>query len=75
MSVALQIELPDDLAKAVEGLSKRLRRSQDAFVRQIIEQYIEAIEDAIDNEEADRILADPDAEWVPWEQIKAELGL
>lgn len=37
------------------------------------ERLIDAIEDAEDRAAVD--LADKDGEWIPWEQVKADLGL
>ena len=34
---------------------------------------LEELEDRLDVAEAERILADPNTEWIPWEQAKAEL--
>jgi prevent-host-death family protein len=34
---------------------------------------LEELEDRLLVEEANRILADPDEEWMPWEQAEAEL--
>ena len=34
---------------------------------------LEELEDRLDIEEAERILADPDTKWIPWEQVEAEL--
>jgi hypothetical protein len=39
---------------------------------QLLERLIEEEEDRTDVEEAQRVLADPTEEEVPWEQIKAE---
>jgi len=33
---------------------------------------LEALEDRLDAEEIERVLADPTEEWVPWEQVRAE---
>ena len=34
---------------------------------------LEKLQDLLDIEGAERILADPDSEWIPWEEAKAEL--
>jgi len=34
---------------------------------------LEELEDRLDVEEAERILADPNTEWVPWEEVQAKL--
>jgi excisionase family DNA binding protein len=39
------------------------------------EMFTETMVDQALVEEAGRVLSDPDAEWVPWEQVKAERGL
>ncbi len=39
----------------------------------ILERLIDRIEDEIDREEAERILDDPDAEYIPWEEVKRGL--
>jgi excisionase family DNA binding protein len=39
------------------------------------EMFTEAMVDEALIEEAERVLSDPDTEWVPWEQVKAERGL
>ena len=39
----------------------------------LLERLIEAAEDQIDLEEATRTLNDPDAEYVPWKEIKRGL--
>ena len=38
-----------------------------------LEQLIERVEDSIDREEAERILSDPDAETLSWEEVKRGL--
>jgi len=39
------------------------------------EMFTEAMVDEALIEEAERVLPDPNTEWVPWEQVKAERGL
>ncbi|HEX5479597.1 MAG TPA: type II toxin-antitoxin system Phd/YefM family antitoxin [Dehalococcoidia bacterium] len=41
----------------------------------LLERLEDAAEDAIDQEEARRILADPTAERIPWEDVKHDHGL
>jgi prevent-host-death family protein len=41
----------------------------------LLERLIEEEEDRIDLAKAERILSDPEQEWIPWEQVKAEEGL
>jgi prevent-host-death family protein len=41
----------------------------------LLERLEEAAEDAIDLEEARKILADPTEERIPWEDVKRDLGL
>ena len=38
-----------------------------------LDQLVERVEDSIDREEADRILSDPDAESLSWEEVKRGL--
>jgi prevent-host-death family protein len=40
-----------------------------------LERLIEEEEDRIDLARAERVLSDPDQEWIPWEQVKVEEGL
>ena len=38
--------------------------------------FLEELEDRIDNEECDKILAETKPEdWIPWETVKKEIGL
>jgi len=39
----------------------------------LLERLIEAVEDRIDLEEANRVLADEDAEFVDWEEVARDL--
>ena len=41
----------------------------------LLERLIEEEEDRIDLARAERVLSDPNQEWIPWEQVKAEEGL
>jgi prevent-host-death family protein len=38
----------------------------------LLERLIEEEEDRIDLARAERVLSDPNQEWIPWEQVKAE---
>lgn len=75
MSVALKIELPEDLAENLTALVKASKSTPDAVVRKALERYIQSVEDQLDNEEADRVLADPNEEWAPLAEVKKDLGL
>lgn len=75
MSVALTIELPEHLAERLTALVKTSKTTLDVVVRTALERYIQAVEDQLDNEEADRVLSDPNEEWVPPSQVKKDLGL
>ncbi len=75
MSVALKIELPDELAADLAALVKLAKTTPDVLVRKALERYIEALNDQFDNEEADRVLADPDADWKSLSDVKKDLGL
>ncbi len=74
MSVALKIELPDELAAELATLVKSDKTTPDALVRKALERYIQSLEDKLDNEDADRVLADPTEEWAPLAQVKKDLG-
>jgi prevent-host-death family protein len=41
----------------------------------LLERLIEEEEDRIDLARAECVLSDPNQEWIPWEQVKAEEGL
>ena len=41
----------------------------------LLERLIEEEEDRIDLAKAERVLSDPNQEWIPWDQVKAEEGL
>jgi len=41
----------------------------------LLERLIQEEEDRIDLARAERVLSDPNQEWIPWEQVKAEEGL
>jgi predicted DNA-binding protein len=72
--VNISLDLPT-LAKLDES-ARRTGMSRSALVRYMIEDWSkEDEEDAALQLEAERRLADPDDETIPWEQAKAELGL
>lgn len=60
---------------AVEVISeiRKLPEDQRREVYRFVDEQIQALEDHLDNEAADRALAEP-GENIPWEEAKRRLG-
>ena len=66
------------MVSRVEFAKERIvveRRGKPAAALVLVEDLgaLEELEDRFDIEEAERILADPNTKWLPWEQVEAEL--
>ena len=72
----LTLRLSDELNERLDWLAQRSGRTKSHFVKKMIAQSIEDMEDQVLGELAIKeLLAGPpeDRETVPWEQVKAEL--
>ncbi len=72
MSIAYQIELPDDLASRLEVMAKDMGLSLDAVFTGAVTEQLEDYEDALG---ALRRRNDPDAEYVTTDELCKNLGL
>lgn len=70
--MAMTIELPEDLSQCLAQAAAEQGKPVAELVRHALEGWLT---DWADIQDARRVLNDPDTEWVPWEQAKAELGL
>ena len=75
-----RIDLSEEKRDLIEAAAARLGESVEAFIARGAEERaheaeLQAQEDAEDLADARRILADTSEPTVPWEQVKAELGL
>ncbi|MCE5240501.1 ribbon-helix-helix domain-containing protein [bacterium] len=70
--VAVNINLSVGLLQQIDQLAEALGTSRSALIRSAIEQVLE---DASDIAVADARMADPNDPVIPWEQVKAEMGL
>jgi predicted transcriptional regulator len=75
MSVALKIEISDELAATLAAVVKSAKTTPDALIHKALERYLQAIEDQLDNDEADRVLADPEADWETLAEVKKDFGI
>ena len=66
------VRLPDDLADRLGKLAKLTRRSKTSFIREALEQYLEAQEDL---EKTLARIRDPQAEWMDHDEVKRALDL
>jgi RHH-type rel operon transcriptional repressor/antitoxin RelB len=72
----LTLRLSDELNARLDWLAKRSGRTKSHFVKKMIAQSIEDMEDQVLGELAIKELlagSPEDRETVPWEQVKAEL--
>jgi len=72
----LTLRLSDELNERLDWLAKRSGRTKSHFVKKMIAQSIEDMEDQVLGELAIKELlagSPEDRETVPWEQVKAEL--
>jgi prevent-host-death family protein len=80
---ATQDEFATILNRVADGKERIVLRRDGEPVAAVIpvedpkrlERLIEEEEDRIDLARAERVLSDPDQEWIPWEQVKVEEGL
>lgn len=72
MSIAYQIELPDDLASRLEVMAKDMGLSLGAVFKGAVTEQLEDYEDAL---EALRRRNDSDAEYVTTDELCKNLGL
>ena len=75
MSVALKIEIPDELAADLAAVVRSAKTTPDVLVQVALERYLQALEDQLDNAEADQVLADPEADWKSLAEVKKDFGL
>jgi len=66
------VRLPKDLAARLDNLAKLTRRSKTSFIREALEQYLEAQEDL---EKSLARIRDPQAEWMDHDEVKRALDL
>ena len=66
------VRLPKDLAARLDKLAKLTRRSKTSFIREALEQYLEAQEDL---EKSLARIRDPQAEWMDHDEVKRALDL
>jgi len=66
------VRLPYDLADRLDKLAKLTRRSKTSFIREALEQYLEAQEDL---ESSLARIRDPQAEWMDHDEVKRALDL
>jgi predicted DNA-binding protein len=70
MTRVISIRLNEDLLKKIEIISRRLKRSKNWVVSEVLKNYLEEMYDV---EEAKRILLDKTDELIDHEQAKKEL--
>ena len=70
--VAVNINLSVGLLQQVDELAENLGTSRSALIRQSLEQ---TLEDAMDIAVSEARRQDPNDRLIPWEQVKAEMGL
>ena len=75
-----RIDLSEEKRARIEAAAARLGEPVEAFIARSAEEMaheaeLQAQEDAEDVADARRILADKSEPTIPWEQVKAELGL
>lgn len=70
--VAVNINLSVGLLQQIDDMAENLGTSRSALIRSAIEQILE---DASDIAVADARTADPNDVLIPWEHVKAEMGL
>ncbi len=66
------VRLPYDLANRLDKLAKLTQRSKTSFIREALEQYLEAQEDI---EKSLARIRDPQAEWMDHDEVKRALDL
>jgi predicted transcriptional regulator len=70
MTRVISVRLNEDVLKKVEIISRRLKRSKNWVIGEVLENYLEEMYDV---EEAKRILLDETDELIDHEQAKKEL--
>jgi len=70
MTRVISVRLNEDVLKKVEIISRRLKRSKNWVVSEVLKNYLEEMYDV---EEAKRILLDKTDELIDHEQAKKEL--
>jgi predicted transcriptional regulator len=70
MTKVISVRLNEDLLKKVEIISRRLKRSKNWVIGEVLKNYLEEMYDV---EEAKRILLDKTDELIDHEQAKKEL--
>ena len=70
--VAVNINLSVGLLQQIDELAENLGTSRSALIRQSLEQ---TLEDAMDIAVSEARRRDPNDRLIPWEQVKAEMGL
>lgn len=72
--IDVSISLPRASLDHIDTAAKEEGLSRSEFIRRMIQEWIEEDEeDRALARKAEAVLTDPDAEWIPWEQAKAEL--
>ncbi len=70
MEKVLSVRLNQDLVEEIEAVSKKLRRSKNWIVREVLQHYLEEMYDI---EESKRILLDKTDKLIDHEQAKKEI--
>ena len=72
----VSVSLPPDLTTMLEKVCSELDRGKSWVVQKALRRYLtEYLEDLEDLRDAELILADPNLETTPYEEIREELGL
>ena len=72
----LTFKAPDELLAKLDKFAAQEERSKSYIIRKAVEAYLlEMEEDDADYKLAMERVNDPKAEYIPWEQVKAECGL
>jgi RHH-type rel operon transcriptional repressor/antitoxin RelB len=66
------VRLPEDLARRLDRLAKRTKRSKSSFIVEALQRYLEEREDL---ETALARVREPQAEYLDHDEVKRELGL
>jgi RHH-type rel operon transcriptional repressor/antitoxin RelB len=70
--VTLSVRFPDDLARRLNNLAEKTRRTKTSFIREMIEQFLDEYEEAYIALER---INEKNAKYLTTEELEEELGL